>query len=44
MTITASSTDGTATTTDYIHLDHLGGINVVTSSIQTVVETTDYYP
>jgi len=36
--------NGTATTTNYIHTDHLGGTNVVTDENGDVVETTDYYP
>ncbi len=36
--------NGSATSTRYIHPDHLGGTNAVTDSSATVVETTDYYP
>ena len=36
--------NGTATTTNYIHTDHLGGTNVVTDENGEVKEVTDYYP
>jgi hypothetical protein len=36
--------NGTATTTNYIHTDHLGGTNVVTDENGDAIETTDYYP
>jgi RHS repeat-associated protein len=36
--------DGTATTTSYVHADHLGSTNVVTDQDGDVVQTLDYYP
>lgn len=36
--------NGTATTAQYIHTDHLGGTNVVTDESKEVVQTLDYYP
>jgi RHS repeat-associated protein len=33
-----------AATTTYLHLDHLGGMNVATDGNQEVVQTLDYYP
>jgi RHS repeat-associated protein len=36
--------NGTATSTRFIHPDHLGGTNVVTDESGDVVEVTDYYP
>lgn len=36
--------NGTATSTSYIHPDHLGSTNVVTNAIGTVAQTLDYYP
>ena len=36
--------NGTATTTSYMHGDHLGSTNVVTNASGNVVSTTDYYP
>lgn len=33
-----------ATTTNYIHTDHLGGTNVVTDDTGEFVEVVDYYP
>jgi RHS repeat-associated protein len=36
--------DGTATSTNYIHTDHLGGTNVVTDESGGVIQTLDYYP
>jgi len=36
--------NGQATSTYYIHTDHLGGTNVVTDSSTQVVEVTDYLP
>ena len=36
--------DGTATSTNYVHTDHLGGTNVVTDSGGSVVQALDYYP
>ena len=36
--------NGTATTTEYQHQDHLGGTNVLTSVYGNVVTTLDYYP
>jgi len=36
--------NGTATSTYYIHQDHLGGTNVVTDSYPSVAEVTDYLP
>jgi RHS repeat-associated protein len=36
--------DGKATTTRYIHLDHLGSTNVVTNASGTPVQILDYLP
>lgn len=36
--------NGAATTTRYIHPDHLGGTHVVTSASTTEVQALDYYP
>jgi len=36
--------NGQATSTNYIHTDHLGGTNVVTDENGDVVQTLDYYP
>ncbi len=36
--------NGTATTTYYVHPDHLGSTNVVTNQAGAVVQTLDYYP
>jgi len=36
--------NGTATSTNYIHTDHLGGTNVVTDESGEVKEVADYYP
>src|SRR3989344_1839363 len=36
--------NGTATSTRYVHPDHLGSTNVVTDSNGTTVQTLDYYP
>src|SRR3989344_4465146 len=36
--------DGTATSTKYVHTDHLGGTNVVTNSLGEYTEVSDYYP
>lgn len=43
-TLVATLKGGSATSTQYIHPDHLGGTNAVTDSTAAVVETTDYYP
>jgi RHS repeat-associated protein len=36
--------NGTATTTNTIHTDHLGGTNVVTNASGTLAQTLAYYP
>lgn len=36
--------NGTATSTRYVHPDHLGSTNVVTNASGTVLETIEYYP
>lgn len=36
--------NGTATTTSYIHTDHLGSTNIVTDEDGEVTQTLDYYP
>src|SRR3989338_9324682 len=36
--------NGTATSTKYVHTDHLGGTNVVTNSLGEYTEVSDYYP
>ncbi len=36
--------NGTATTTRYIHPDHLGSTNVTTDETGTLAQTVDYYP
>jgi RHS repeat-associated protein len=36
--------NGSATTTEYQHQDHLGGTNVITNALANVVTTMDYYP
>jgi RHS repeat-associated protein len=36
--------NGTATTTEYQHQDHLGGTQILTSAYGNVVSTLDYYP
>jgi len=42
--IASIEANGTATSTYYIHPDHLGGTNVVTDSFPSVFEVTDYLP
>lgn len=42
--ITVTEGESTATTTRYIHTDHLGSTNVVTDESGTVVQALDYYP
>ena len=42
--ITSGSPGTTATTTHYIHTDHLGGTNVATDENGKGVEVVDYYP
>ncbi len=42
--VTTIEGNGTATSTYYIHTDHLGGTHVLTNSSQATVEVTDYYP
>jgi len=41
---TQSNFNQAATTTNYLHADHLGGTNVVTNAAGSVTEVTDYYP
>jgi RHS repeat-associated protein len=36
--------DGSATSTYYLHLDHLGSTHTITDTTGSEVETTDYYP
>ena len=40
----ATSGGSTATTTSYMHLDHLGGTNAVTDENGELAQTLDYYP
>ncbi len=42
--ITTIEGNGTATTTNYIHTDHLGGSSVITNEDGQVVQSVDYYP
>jgi RHS repeat-associated protein len=35
---------GTATTTNYVHADHLGGTNVISNASGVKLEVLDYYP
>lgn len=36
--------NGTATTTQYLHTDHLNSPSIITDSSGSVIQTTDYYP
>lgn len=36
--------NGTATTTQYLHTDHLNSPSIITNSSGEVIQTTDYYP
>ncbi len=44
MLVATIETTGIATTTNYIHTDHLGGTHVVTDSSGDMVQLLDYYP